>query len=74
MMSEIQHKPVKWECAGHGWFARLEQGFIAKQVLSKRERYTFEGGEIGTSFRNKPIRTNPSLRYLFYRHPIEQQS
>lgn len=62
-------KPQKWTCADHGWFARLEQGFIAKQVISKRERFTFDQGEVGTAFRHSPIRTNPHYRYLFYRHP-----
>ncbi|MCS7003243.1 MAG: hypothetical protein NZ518_10385 [Dehalococcoidia bacterium] len=68
-MIEIQRKPVKWHCAADGWFARLEPGFLAKQVISKRDRFTFEGGEVGTRFQHKPIRTNPHLRYLFYQHP-----
>jgi hypothetical protein len=67
LMTEIQPKPVKWRCEKDGWIARLEQGFIAKQVISKRERYEFEAGEVGTSFKHKPIRTNPHLRYLFYK-------
>ena len=66
-MDEVQAKPVKWACERDGWLARLETGFIAKQVISKRERYTFEGGEVGTAFKHKPIRTNPHFRYLFYR-------
>jgi hypothetical protein len=68
-MVEVQAKPVKWQCAEHAWYCRLEPGFLAKQVISRRERYTFAGGEVGTRFRHKPIRTNPSLRYLFYQHP-----
>jgi hypothetical protein len=63
-MEERSKKPQKWACDAHGWLAR---GFLAKQVISKRERFTFEAGEVGTSFRHKPIRTNPNLRYLLYR-------
>lgn len=68
-MVEVQPKPVKWRCAQDDWYCRLEPGFLAKQVIGRRERYTFEGGEVGTQFRHKPIRANPSLRYLFYKHP-----
>ncbi|MCL6648423.1 MAG: hypothetical protein K6U89_08835 [Chloroflexi bacterium] len=70
-MVEVQPKPVKWHCPAHGWYCRLERGFLAKQVISRRATYRFEGGEVGTNFRHAPIRTNPSLRYLFYQHPPE---